>query len=55
MDADHGDWTVEALALVGADPADITVAARRGADAWWGLLDEREAEAPGSAQLCSHH
>jgi pyrroloquinoline-quinone synthase len=55
MDADHGDWAVEALALLEADPTEVGLAARRGADAWWALLDEREAEAPGSAELCSHH
>jgi pyrroloquinoline-quinone synthase len=55
MDADHGDWTVDALAVLEADPAEVSRAARRGADAWWALLDEREAEAPGSAELCSHH
>jgi pyrroloquinoline-quinone synthase len=55
MDADHGDWTLEALALLDADPSEVARAARRGADAWWALLDEREAEAPGSAELCSHH
>jgi pyrroloquinoline quinone (PQQ) biosynthesis protein C len=46
MEADHGDWALDALALLGADPADVTDAARRGADAWWAFLDEREAEAP---------
>ena len=46
MDADHGEWTIEALAALGADPADVGEAARRGADAWWAFLDEREAEAP---------
>ena len=55
MDADHGDWTIEALDVLGADPAVVGVAARRGADAWWALLDEREAASPGSAQLSSHH
>jgi pyrroloquinoline quinone (PQQ) biosynthesis protein C len=54
MDVDHGDWTLEALALLGADPSEVARAARRGADAWWAFLDEREAEAPGSAELCSH-
>ena len=44
MDADHGDWAVEALALLGADEAEVTEASRRAADAWWALLDEREAE-----------
>jgi pyrroloquinoline-quinone synthase len=46
MDADHGDWAVEALALMDADPDVVADAARRAADAWWALLDEREAEAP---------
>jgi len=46
MDADHGDWAVEALALLHADPDVVAEAARRAADAWWALLDEREAEAP---------
>ncbi|MGD0881103.1 MAG: iron-containing redox enzyme family protein [Acidimicrobiales bacterium] len=44
MDADHGDWAVEALALAGADTAEVADAARRAADAWWALLDERQAE-----------
>src|ERR1700728_2773441 len=55
MDADHGDWALETLADMGADPAAVGVVARTAADAWWALLDEREAEAPGSAELCSHH
>jgi pyrroloquinoline quinone (PQQ) biosynthesis protein C len=55
MDADHGDWALETLAAMGADPAEVGAAARTAADAWWALLDEREAEAPGSAELCSHH
>ncbi|HEY4929471.1 MAG TPA: iron-containing redox enzyme family protein [Acidimicrobiales bacterium] len=44
MDVDHGDWVVEALAMLGADEAEVSDAARRAADAWWALLDEREAE-----------
>ncbi len=55
MDADHGEWAVAALARLGADPDDVAAAARRGAEAWWALLDERQAEAPASAQLCPHH
>ena len=55
MDADHGEWVTDALALLGADPTEVADAARRGADAWWALLDERQSEAPGSAELCSHH
>lgn len=55
IDAEHGEWAVDALALLGADPEVTGHAARRAADAWWALLDEREAEAPASAELCSHH
>lgn len=55
MDADHGDWAVDALTGCGADPSDAFSAARRAADAWWAFLDERESEAPASAELCSHH
>ena len=47
MEADHGDWALDALALLGADPER---GGRRppgaGADAWWAFLDERQAEAP---------
>jgi pyrroloquinoline-quinone synthase len=45
MDADHGDWAVDALALLDAEPATVARAARRAAEAWWAFLDEREAEA----------
>ncbi len=46
MDVDHGDWALDALARLDADPAVVANAAKRGADAWWALLDEREADAP---------
>ncbi|HEY5096913.1 MAG TPA: iron-containing redox enzyme family protein [Acidimicrobiales bacterium] len=46
MEVDHGEWALDSLALLGADPDQVTAAARRGADAWWAFLDEREAEAP---------
>ena len=46
LEIDHGDWSLDALALLGSDPADVADAARRAADAWWAFLDEREAEAP---------
>ena len=46
MDVDHGDWALDALARLDADPAVVANAAKRGADAWWSLLDEREADAP---------
>ena len=45
LDAEHGDWTVDALAAAGADPAEVQTAARQGADAWLAFLDEREAAA----------
>ena len=44
MDADHGAWAVDALALLGADADTVAAAAGRAADAWWALLDERQAE-----------
>ncbi len=46
MDADHGDWAIDALAQLDADPAVVNIAAKRAADAWWAFLDEREADAP---------
>jgi pyrroloquinoline quinone (PQQ) biosynthesis protein C len=49
MESDHGEWALDTLALLGADPAEVADAARRGADAWWAFLDEREAEAPVTA------
>jgi pyrroloquinoline-quinone synthase len=45
MDADHGDWAVEALTLLDTDSDTVARAARRGAEAWWAFLDEREVEA----------
>lgn len=51
MDADHGDWALRALAELGADPDQVADAAGRAADAWWALLDEREAEAPRVPEL----
>jgi pyrroloquinoline-quinone synthase len=55
MDADHAQWATDALDQAGADPVVVDRAARRAADAWWALLDEREAAAPSSAELGSHH
>jgi pyrroloquinoline quinone (PQQ) biosynthesis protein C len=44
---DHANWTLEAITLiVGDSPAHVLVAAERAADAWWGFLDERQANAP---------
>ncbi len=45
LDAEHGEWALDALVELGADPEEVARAARRAADAWWALLDEREAEA----------
>ncbi len=45
LDAEHGEWAVEALAALGADAAEVAAAADLAAGAWWSLLDEREAEA----------
>ncbi len=55
MDADHGEWALEALALLGADADQVNDAAGRVAAAWWALLDEREADAPVSAALGADH
>jgi pyrroloquinoline-quinone synthase len=55
MDVDHATWATDALDQAGADPAQVERAARRAADAWWALLDERQAAAPLSAELGAHH
>jgi pyrroloquinoline quinone (PQQ) biosynthesis protein C len=55
MDADHAEWATDALDQAVADLAEVERAARRAADAWWALLDEREAASPSSVELCSHH
>lgn len=55
MDADHAQWAAEALDSMEADPDVVAASARRGAEAWWALLDEREAAAAGSAGLGAHH
>lgn len=44
MELEHGEWAIEALVLVDAEPADVESAAREGADLWWAFLDERQAE-----------
>jgi pyrroloquinoline-quinone synthase len=51
MDADHGEWALDALVAAGADASEVGAAAARAAESWWALLDEREAEAPRSAEL----
>jgi pyrroloquinoline-quinone synthase len=51
MDADHSEWSLDALTAAGAGATEVGDAAGRAAAAWWALLDEREAEAPRSAEL----
>jgi pyrroloquinoline-quinone synthase len=46
MDADHADWTLDALSALGGDEQAVRRGARTAADAWWAFLDERQAEAP---------
>jgi pyrroloquinoline-quinone synthase len=41
----HADWSVEALADLGADPAVVLAAAKVAADGWWEFLSERDAMA----------
>jgi pyrroloquinoline quinone (PQQ) biosynthesis protein C len=45
MEVEHGDGILDALASLDARPEQVESAARRGADAWWAFLDDREAEA----------
>lgn len=49
MDAAHGDWTMDILAAMEADPAEVRSEARAAADAWWRFLDERQEAAPALA------
>jgi pyrroloquinoline-quinone synthase len=49
MEADHAAWSIDALALLAPDPADVNSAASASARAWWAFLDEREALAPAAA------
>jgi pyrroloquinoline quinone (PQQ) biosynthesis protein C len=49
QEAAHADWSIEALADLGADPAVVRQAARVAADGWWAFLSEREELAPAGA------
>jgi pyrroloquinoline quinone (PQQ) biosynthesis protein C len=49
QEAEHADWSIMALAALGADPAAVGEAARVAADAWWEFLSERDALAPADA------
>ena len=42
VDARHGTWAQGALGLCTDEPECLVDAARRAADAWWAMLDERE-------------
>ena len=65
--AGGGDVSVALAEIVGRDGRvyavdsdpdardEVADAAGQAADAWWALLDEREANAPVSAELCSNH
>ena len=44
MEPAHADWTVRALAALAPDPADVAAVASAVAGAWWGFLDERQAQ-----------
>jgi len=45
MEADHADWSSEALAQLCGDVDAVTAPAAAGAAAWWAFLDDREAAA----------
>jgi pyrroloquinoline-quinone synthase len=49
MEAEHADWSVDALALLATVGDDLETPARAAAEAWWAFLDEREALAPALA------
>jgi pyrroloquinoline quinone (PQQ) biosynthesis protein C len=42
LEADHGDWSANALAAIAGNPAQVTTAVAAGACAWWQFLDERD-------------
>ena len=46
QESEHADWSVEALAELGADPDIVQAAATVSADSWWLFLSEREELAP---------
>ena len=43
IDEHHGEWTLEALIALSESTPETVAAASAAADAWWGLLSEREA------------
>jgi pyrroloquinoline-quinone synthase len=46
MEIDHGQWSLDALDLLGCEPCTVVAEVSRAAKAWWAFLDEREALAP---------
>ena len=42
QEAEHADWSVEALADLGADEAVVLAAATLAAESWWSFLSERD-------------
>lgn len=50
LDVTHRQWALEALyEVAGGSVAAASAGLRRGADAWWAFLDEREADRPVAA------
>jgi pyrroloquinoline quinone (PQQ) biosynthesis protein C len=49
QEAEHAGWSVEALALLDADPDVVRDAARVAAEGWWNFLSERDELAPAGA------
>jgi pyrroloquinoline-quinone synthase len=49
QEVEHAEWSVDALAELGADPSDVLAAARVAADGWWDFLSERDQLAPATA------
>lgn len=45
VDVKHREWTLRAVEDSADDPVSLEACVRRGADAWWAFLDEREAAA----------
>jgi pyrroloquinoline-quinone synthase len=46
QEAEHANWSVDALADLGADEAVVLAAATLAADSWWSFLSERDELAP---------
>lgn len=42
VEENHAEWTLDALASLEPDEADVKAAARLVGEAWWSFLDERE-------------